>query len=145
MITRDEAQQVAAEAACPPDARDGWALAEFSAGWLDRPGNRGGTLLVVERVSGRVMLHLLVAGDLGLLAEAPPARLPFTPADGRDSVSMSMCSALWSRPPFPAAGEAAGQDLGQGSRRDRNAIQARQPAKAVRHDAYLPEQRPLSA
>ncbi len=44
MITRDEAAQMAAEAAGPPDAGDGWALAEFGASWLDRPGNRGGVL-----------------------------------------------------------------------------------------------------
>jgi hypothetical protein len=57
MITRDEAEQIAAEVAGPADAGDGngWALVEFSAGWLDRPGTRGGALLVVERESGRVM------------------------------------------------------------------------------------------
>ncbi|MGD0703119.1 MAG: hypothetical protein ABSA02_24935 [Trebonia sp.] len=63
MITRDEAAQIAAEVAGPADAGDGngWVLEEFSdgwlirPGWLDQPGTRGGTLLVVERDSGRVM------------------------------------------------------------------------------------------
>lgn len=63
MITRDEAQRIAAEVVGPATAGDGqgWHLEEFSAGWLiredwmSREPVRGGSFCVVERAAGRVL------------------------------------------------------------------------------------------
>ena len=63
MITRAEAEQIAAEVAGPaPEGNTpGWTLVEFPAGWLirpaslDNPGLRGAGVQVIERDSGRVM------------------------------------------------------------------------------------------
>lgn len=61
MITRDQAEQIAAQLVGAPadDPRQGWALQEFGAGWLvlkhADQNLRGGGSHVVERASGRVM------------------------------------------------------------------------------------------
>ncbi len=63
MITRAEAEQIAAQVAGPAAQGDGrgWTLVEFDAGWLIRPASlddpalRGGGVQVVEQESGRVM------------------------------------------------------------------------------------------
>jgi hypothetical protein len=61
MITRDEAERIAAEVTGAPsaDAEKGWELEEFGAGWLmieyANRGHRGGAARVIEKDSGRVM------------------------------------------------------------------------------------------
>jgi hypothetical protein len=61
MITRDEAERIAAEVVGLPsdDAEHGWDLEEFDQGWLINEHGwddyRGGATRVIERGSGRVM------------------------------------------------------------------------------------------
>lgn len=63
MITRERAEQIAAEVVGAPkdDPARGWELEEFDAGWLVReawlknPRVRGGAVWVVERASGRAL------------------------------------------------------------------------------------------
>jgi hypothetical protein len=61
MITRDEAERIAAELIGFPagDAAHGWVLEEFDEGWLinehQADDYRGGASRVIERESGRIM------------------------------------------------------------------------------------------
>jgi hypothetical protein len=63
VITSDEAQRIATQVIGPPTAADGqgWHLEEFDAGWLVREAGIseesvwGGSLVVVERATGRVL------------------------------------------------------------------------------------------
>jgi hypothetical protein len=61
MISRDQAERIAAEMTGTPAGEPGrgWELQEFSAGWLvvepAAAGSRGGAGRVIEREAGRVM------------------------------------------------------------------------------------------
>lgn len=80
MITRDQAERIAAELAGAPagDPGQGWELQEFSAGWLvidhSNQGRRGGPGRVIERETGRVMRFPSFVPPARIIAEYDAVR-----------------------------------------------------------------------